>query len=45
LAAFIPEPGPRPLDLLKLKGKERRRASSRKQQDKTDEPWSWGDEE
>lgn len=44
-AAFIPEPGPRPLDLLKLRGKERHRASSRKQQDKVDEPWSWGDEE
>lgn len=44
-AALIPEPGPRPLDLLKLKGKERRRASSKKRQDRTGEPWTWGDEE
>lgn len=44
-AALIPEPGPRPLDLLKLKGKERRRASSKKRQGQTGEPWTWGDEE
>lgn len=44
-ASFIPESGPRPLDLLKLKGKERHRASSKKQQDHDDKPWSWGDEE
>ena len=43
----IPETGPRPLDLLKLKGRERRRASpaaKRKRQD-SEEPWSWEDEE
>lgn len=43
---LIPEAGPRPLDLLKLKGKERRRASSaRSKREEPGEPWSWGDEE
>ena len=43
----IAEGGPRPLDLLKLKGRERRRASpaaKRKRQD-SGGSWSWGDEE
>lgn len=43
LDALVPEPGPRPMDLLKLKGKERRRASgSRKQGDPGG--WTWEDE-
>jgi transcriptional regulator with XRE-family HTH domain len=42
--AAIPAVGPRPMDLLKLKGKERRRASSKKRQGSPGEEWSWGDE-
>ena len=44
LDAMIPEPGPSPLDLLKLKGKERQRASSKKRGEQAEEGWSWGDE-
>jgi transcriptional regulator with XRE-family HTH domain len=43
LEALVPEAGPRPMDLLKLKGKARKRASGRRKP--TDEkPWTWGDE-
>ncbi len=38
---LIPESGPRPLDLLKLKGKTRQRAVRKKS---PDEAWQWGDE-
>jgi transcriptional regulator with XRE-family HTH domain len=41
---LVPEPGPRPMDLLKLKGKERQRAPSRKIAE-PDREWQWGDEE
>src|SRR5262249_34883541 len=42
LDSLIPEPGPRPMDLLKLGGKTRQRASRlRKDQAK---PWSWNEE-
>ena len=44
LDQLIPETGPRPLDLLKLKGKERKRASSHRAADPSGEPWSWGDD-
>ncbi len=44
LDAAIPEGGPRPLDLLKLRGKERQRASSKKRKDQHKKEWSWGDE-
>ncbi|OHB25882.1 MAG: transcriptional regulator [Desulfuromonadaceae bacterium GWC2_58_13] len=44
LDAAIPASGPRPLDLLKLKGRERQRASSKNNQQPVDESWSWGDE-
>jgi transcriptional regulator with XRE-family HTH domain len=43
LDAAIPEAGPRPMDLLKLRGKERRRASSKKRRKQSGEEWSWGD--
>jgi transcriptional regulator with XRE-family HTH domain len=43
LEFLVPEAGPRPMDLLKLKGKERKRAGGRKKPaDET--PWTWGDE-
>ena len=44
LNAAIPEAGPRPMDLLKLRGKERQRASSKKRKKELGEEWSWGDE-
>jgi transcriptional regulator with XRE-family HTH domain len=43
LESLVPEAGPRPIDLLKLKGKERQRASRRKKQP-DDGTWKWGDE-
>lgn len=44
LDAMIPALGPRPMDLLKLRGKERQRASSKKRKKESGEEWSWGDE-
>ncbi len=41
LDRMIPEAGPRPMDLLKRKGKVRQRASKSRGSDQTDEPWSW----
>lgn len=38
---LIPEPGPRPMDLLKQKGKVRQRASSKRRPARTDKNWSW----
>ncbi len=43
LDLFAPDAGPRPMDLLKLRGKERQRASSKKQEETASEEWSWGD--
>ena len=43
LEALVPEAGPRPMDLLKLKGEERKRAP-RKKADVSGQPWQWGDE-
>ena len=44
LETLVPEAGLRPMDLLKLKGKERKRARSKRKP--TDEvlPWKWGDD-
>jgi transcriptional regulator with XRE-family HTH domain len=44
LAALIPETGPRPLDLLRLKGKQRQRASAKKTAKSNGEPWTWGED-
>lgn len=44
LDAAMPETGPRPMDLLKLRGKERQRASSKKNKEQVGKEWSWGDE-
>lgn len=43
LEMLVPETGPRPMDLLKLKGKERKRAP-RKTAKPSVQPWQWGDE-
>ncbi len=44
LDQLIPETGPRPMDLLKLKGKARKRAASRRSASPSGEGWSWGDD-
>jgi len=44
LDRLIPETGPRPMDLLKRKGKVRRRASARHRSESPAEPWTWDDE-
>jgi transcriptional regulator with XRE-family HTH domain len=41
---LIPKPGPRPMDLLKLKGKVRQRASSNRRPNRSNKKWSWGDD-
>jgi len=43
LDRLLPEPGPRPMDLLKLKGKVRQRASSGRRPDRSKKEWSWDD--
>jgi transcriptional regulator with XRE-family HTH domain len=45
LDRMIPEIGPRPMDLLKRKGKVRKRASSSHSDETSDEPWTWDDKE
>ncbi len=40
----IPEVGPRPMDLLKRKGKQRQRASSRRPSEPSSKPWTWDEE-
>ena len=41
LDQLIPETGPRPMDLLKLKGKDRKRASSSRTSSQPRKAWSW----
>ena len=41
LDSLIPEPGPSPMDLLKQKGKVRRRASGKRAAKATGKPWRW----
>ena len=43
LNLLVPEPGPSPVDLLKLKGRKRQRASMRKAAAGKAGPWTWGD--
>jgi transcriptional regulator with XRE-family HTH domain len=38
---FIPPAGPRPMELIKNKGKQRQRASSGRRDGGRDEPWTW----
>ncbi len=38
---LIPESGPRPMDLLKRKGKVRQRATGRRATKATGKPWRW----
>ena len=41
LDSLIPESGPRPMDLLKQKGKVRQRASGKRTAKATGKPWHW----
>lgn len=41
LDRMIPEAAPRPMNLLKQKGKVRQRASRRRGSDQPSKPWSW----
>ncbi|NTV98427.1 MAG: helix-turn-helix transcriptional regulator [Chlorobiaceae bacterium] len=43
LESLVPGTGPRPMDLLKLKGKTRKRTGGRRKPT-DEEPWTWGDE-
>jgi len=45
LDQLVPEARPRPLDLLKLRGRQRQRASSRSAVNESSEEWSWGEPE
>ena len=44
LETWMPETGPRPLEVLKRQGRQRKRASSKRKAGRSGEPWSWGDE-
>ena len=44
LESVIPEAGPRPMELLKRKGRTRQRAPGRRASPRQEKPWSWGDE-
>jgi transcriptional regulator with XRE-family HTH domain len=48
LDRLVPEPTPSPIELLKLQGRQRRRATGRRRRagrlPAQDEPWRWGDE-
>jgi transcriptional regulator with XRE-family HTH domain len=44
LDRMIPEVGPRPMELLKRKGKVPRRASKRRSPEEPEQPWSWDDQ-
>jgi transcriptional regulator with XRE-family HTH domain len=43
LEALLPEPGPSPLEQLKLRGRRRRRASGARAEKPDAGPWTWGD--
>lgn len=44
LDEMLPQGGPRPMDLLRLQGKQRQRATSPRQAGESGEPWHWDDE-
>ena len=44
LETLIPEPALSPIQQLKMKGKQRQRASKKSSTPKRGESWSWGDE-
>ena len=44
LDALVPEEQASPIELLRLKGKQRKRASSRRSAPRKDSDWTWGDD-
>jgi len=44
LESLVPDAEPRPMELLKRKGKARQRASKPRAAKPSAEPWRWGDE-
>lgn len=44
LDRMMPQAGPRPMELLKHKGKARQRAPGRRTAGQPEKPWSWDDE-
>ena len=44
LDRMLPETGPRPMDLLKHKGKPRQRASGGRSPDQPNAPWTWDED-
>lgn len=44
LDRLMPFPGPGPMELLKLKGRERQRVSSKQRVNDSGDTWSWGDD-
>lgn len=45
LDGLIPEIGPRPMEQLQRKGKQRQRASGKRASTPAATPWRWGDDE
>lgn len=44
IEAFVPDTAPSPIELLKLRGKQRERVSPEKDSDRPDAAWKWGDD-
>ena len=44
LDQLVPEGAPSPMDLLKLRGKQRKRASPARKKGASRRPWRWGEE-
>ncbi len=44
LEALLPETAPSPMDLLKLKGRERKRVSRSRKGSEQRDGWTWGDD-
>ncbi|MCP3951411.1 MAG: helix-turn-helix domain-containing protein [Desulfobacterales bacterium] len=44
LDQMLPGVAPRPMDILRYKGKTRQRASSRQRSDRSEKQWSWDDD-
>lgn len=44
LIGIIPKAAPSPMELLRMKGKERKRASSKNRAKPHEKKWTWGDE-
>ena len=41
LEQIVPPAGPRPMDLIRNKGRQRQRASSARRKEDRDKPWTW----